>query len=394
MNVLVFSSLFPNNIWPNHGVFIKERISAIAEFKAICFKVVAPVPYFPPINISKNRWLFSQVRRQEQIEGLDVSHPRYFMIPKVGMALQGIMMFLSILPAIKRILREFPFDLIDSHYVYPDGFVAVLLGWVFKKPVIVSARGSDINQFQTFPVIRKFLLFTLKKADKVITVSKALKETMVSLGVPGNKVFVIPNGVDADKFYPFDKAEAKAQLKLSNKRVILSVGNLTHNKGFDLVIRAFHLLKNDSNRDPLYLVIVGEGGRKESLQVLINSLQLQKSVHLAGVVPQDRLFYWYSAADMLCLASEREGWPNVLLESLSCGTPVVATKVGGIPEIIRSKEVGILTDRTSESLASGMGKCLRQSWDSEVLRSYAGGHSWEKVAQSVIDVFESVTRSS
>lgn len=393
MKVLVFSSLYPNNMWPNHGVFVKERMVAVARTGLCEIRVMAPVPYFPPFKLG-SRWRYSQVVQEEMIEDVPVCHPRYVMIPIIGMAVQGFMMFLSLLPVIRKLARKFPFDVIDAHYVYPDGFAAVLLGLVFKKPVIVSARGSDINLFKTFPIIRQFLRFTLKRADHVVAVSQALKNSMVSLGVSPKTIVVIPNGVDTEKFYPCEKVEAKTHLKLAGKQIVLSVGNLTPNKGFDIVIGAFHRLRKDGDRQKLFLVIVGEGVMKEPLQKLIQTLGIEEHVFLAGGVPHHQLSRWYNAADIFCLASEREGWPNVLLESLSCGTPVVATSVGGIPEIIQSEAIGLLAERTSESLASSIAMGLWKSWDSNILRHCAAEHSWESVAQSVVDLFETVLRNS
>lgn len=389
MKILVFTSLYPNNVWPHHGVFVKERMTRVAQLDDCQVQVVAPVPYFPPIKIS-SRWRYSQVARQETIEGLDVHHPRYFMIPKIGMSTYGLTMFLSVLPAVRRLQRSFDFDLIDAHYVYPDGFAAVLLGRVFKKPVVVSARGSDINLFSQFPLIRHLLRYALRRADHVICVSRALKEKVVALGVTENKVTVIPNGVDPKKFYPLQKEKARDLLGLPQKRIILSVGNLTPNKGFDVLVKAFRLLVDSSQEQGLFLVIVGDGVFRQPLEALILQLGLSESVRLAGDKPHQELFRWYSAADLFCLASEREGWPNVLLESLACGTPAVATPVGGIPEIICSEQVGLLSQRHEQTIAETIAKAFLRSWDRMTISHYANGYSWDQTARNVQSVFQFV----
>src|SRR5438093_9006750 len=149
MNVLVFTSLYPNNVWPHHGVFVKERMTTFAQIEGCSVKVVAPVPYFPPIKLG-HRSRFSQIAQREVIEGVEVYHPRYFMIPKLSMAFHGLLMFLSALPCIKKLQRNFAFDIIDAHYVYPDGFFGVLLGNFFKKPVVVSACGIVFNIISKF----------------------------------------------------------------------------------------------------------------------------------------------------------------------------------------------------------------------------------------------------
>jgi glycosyltransferase involved in cell wall biosynthesis len=351
---------------------------------------VAPVPYFPPLKLG-HRFLFTKVLRQEIIEGLDVYHPRYFMIPKIGMALHGLLMFLSMLPVVRKIQKEFYFDIIDAHYIYPDGFAAVLLGCFFRKPVVVSARGSDISLFTEFPMIRKLLQYTLRKADNVIAVSQALKYVIVKLGIPEEKIFVVPNGVNLDKFYPFPKEAARKKLSLPiDKKMILSVGSLTPNKGFDLLIKALNILFEEFHEKDLYLVIVGEGAFRKELEQLITSLHCNAWVHLVGAIPHQRLSLWYNAADLFCLASEREGCPNVLLESLACGTPAVATLVWGIPEMIRSDEVGLLASRNERTLAEKISLALNKTWQSEAIVCYARKQTWDRVAQIVLHVFATV----
>jgi glycosyltransferase involved in cell wall biosynthesis len=265
----------------------------------------------------------------------------------------------------------------------------VLLGAYFKKPVVVSARGSDINRLRTFPVMRRLLRCTLTKADRIIAVSDALKRAMIGLGILDSKISVIPNGVDGKKFRRFPQAEARSLLGLGPHKLILSVGNLTANKGFDLLIKAVSALRDDRPRDQVHLVIVGEGECRHRLETLVAALDLGAHVRLVGGVPHERLYLWYSAADVFCLASEREGWPNVLMEALACGTPVVATPVGGIPEIIVSEEIGLLTERQEVKIAAAIRKALDHQWRPERLIQYVRAHTWERVALDMHQVFAS-----
>jgi teichuronic acid biosynthesis glycosyltransferase TuaC len=390
MNVLVFTTLYPNNEWPTQGVFIKERMLQVSKLGNCNIKVVAPVPYYPALKMGW-RWKFSQVPYFERRDGVEIYHPRFFMTPKIGMLLYGWMMFISVLATIRRIQKNFDFDLIDAHYVYPDGFAAVQLGRFFKKPVIISARGSDINLFKTFPLIRKLLQYVLRRADAVIAVSQALKAAIAELEIPERKVVVIPNGVDLDKFFPMSKESSRRLLGLPNTKLILSVGNLTENKGFELVIKAFaHVLKDPSLRDAK-LVIVGEGPSRSTLESLISKRNLHDHVSLVGTVPHDKLHLWYSAADVFCLASRREGWPNVVLEALSCGTPVIATPVGGIPEIIQSDKLGFLTEREETKFASAILDAMRKNWQAEAIRDYAKQHTWHRSAIMIRSLFESLS---
>jgi glycosyltransferase involved in cell wall biosynthesis len=390
MKILVFTSLFPNNVWPNAGVFIKERMSHVAKVDGCHIKVMAPVPYYPPIKIGW-RWGYSQVVHREQIDGLEVFHPRYFMIPKIGMAAYGWMMFLSVLPAVKRIQRKFDFDLIDAHWVYPDGFAAVLLGSVLRKRVVISARGSDINEFAQMPIIRQLLRFTLRKADKVVAVCEALKEVIVSLGISPDKVVVIPNGVDIDKFRQISKREARQRLGLPlSQKVILSIGSLIPRKGFDLLIKALQLLRDEFSENNTCLVILGDGRAQSDLSELVKSLRLHKHVRLEGSRPHKELASWYSAADLFCLVSEREGWPNVIMESLACGTPVVATNVWGIPEILCSDGLGMLTVRDERKIAAAIAGALRRDWPIEPMIQFAKAHTWQKTALSIVGLFQTI----
>jgi glycosyltransferase involved in cell wall biosynthesis len=390
MKILVFTTLYPNNMRPNHGVFIVERMRHVAKHKGCALKVVAPVPYYPSVAPGW-RQIFSQVMRFKTIDGIEVYHPRYFMIPKIGMSLYGLMMFLSVLPIMRRIKRSFDFDLIDAHFVYPDGFAAIMLGGYFGKPVVVSARGSDINLYKDLLVIRGLLRYTLLKADGVISVSQALKDEMIRLDIQEDKIFVIPNGVDTDKFYPVSKKEARRKLGLPlDKKVILSVGALISLKGFDLLIKAMKVLVDEFHQQNLYLVIVGEGELRAKLNKLIRSLDLEEYVSLVGGKPHEDLYLWNSAADLFCLASSREGWPNVVMEALACGTPVVATPVGGIPEIIHSDRLGLLKERNVAALAGGISDAMQKTWDKDIIRGYAMRRSWYEVAPFVFNVYESV----
>lgn len=385
MKVLVYTSLYPNNVWMHHGVFVKERMTYFAKETGAQVRVVAPVPYFPKMNLGP--WFrFSQVLRRETIEGIEVHHPRYLLIPKVSMILHGVLMAVAAVPLLRRLRRKSSFDVIDTHFVYPDGFAAVLLGMWFGKPVVVSARGSDINVYKDIPIIRSLLAFTLRRAQAVIAVSQALKEAIVSLGIEAEKVRVIPNGVDPGKFRPIEKEDARRQLGLPDRSIILSVGNITPVKGFDLLIKSVKVLIEQHGRTDVLLVIAGEGAHRAELEGLVAELGLSSHVRFVGDVQHERLVLWYGAADLCCLASVREGWPNVVVEALACGRPVIGTKVGGIPEILTTEEVGILTDRDEHSLADALRRGLDRSWSVDAILSHARSYSWAGVARSVFEV--------
>jgi glycosyltransferase involved in cell wall biosynthesis len=316
------------------------------------------------------------------IGSLRVYHPRYFLLPKVWMPFHAASIFLGCLRPLAKLNREAKIDCIDAHFVYPDGMAAVLLGKVFGIPVTVSARGSDINLYPEYLLIRPMIKWTLNHADNVIAVSAALKDKMLELGASSARTHVIPNGVDERRFRYTGRTEARGKLNLPvNAEILISVGALIPSKGHQLLIRAFAQVA--PSHPDLQLHILGEGSYRQELEELVRELGLKDKVELTGKRPNEELQLWFNAADLSCLASAREGWPNVVTESLACGTPVVATSVGGIPEILHKPELGVLVEQTVESIASGLKKALSTRWDRETISKLTRERTWEVVGAEV-----------
>jgi glycosyltransferase involved in cell wall biosynthesis len=291
-------------------------------------------------------------------------------------------MFLSSYRLVKRLHRRYKYDCIDAHYIYPDGFAAVLLGKVLDVPVCVSARGSDITLYPTFRQIRPMIRFTLRHAAGLVSVSSALAEGMLALGASADKMKVIGNGVDTQLFCPVSRQEARQKLGVPpDAQLVISVAGLVESKGHALLLRAVERL---ALRLPkLCLACIGEGILRGEIESLIRHLQLEQHVRLVGLVPNEELKYWYGAADVSCLASTREGWPNVILESLACGTPVVATRVGGIPQVIDSPKLGMTVLRDINSFTEALETSLTRTWDRDALVAHARSRTWEVVANEV-----------
>jgi len=301
-------------------------------------------------------------------------------------------MFAGSFRAVWRKLRSMHFDLIDAHHVYPDGFAAILLGTLFDKPVVVSARGSDINHYPQFATIRPMVKYVLRRADALIAVSQSLKDAMVELGCNSDKVTVIGNGVDPQKFNPQPRAAARRLLGLpENDPIVLSVGGLVELKGFHVLIDAMARLR--PRRPNVRLFIVGEGEYREQLMRQINGLDLAENVMLVGAFSHDQLRAWYSAADVFCLASSSEGCPNVVLEAMACGQPVVATKIRGTQELIVSRQFGTLVARDSAEFERAVDDALTRQWDREAIVAYARSHGWEQVAIDVLSVYSGALAS-
>jgi teichuronic acid biosynthesis glycosyltransferase TuaC len=387
VRILTFTSLFPNAIQPSLGIFVYQRVAPLAR-QGNSVEVIAPVPY-AHAWLPSDRWKkMNRIANQERIGNLEVYHPRYLLVPKVSMPWHGWLMHRGSLRVARQLHRMVPFDCIDAHYVYPDGFAAILTGKALGIPVFLSARGTDLNVFPAFRMIRPMIRWSLERAAGIITVSSALKDAVLQLGASPDRVRVIPNGVDLGRFYPIDRSEARRTLRLpGDARIIVSVGGLAAHKGFLSLVRAVATLVP---RIPeLKLYIVGEGPLRKELEQEARTLVVESNVQLVGSCNNDRLVQWYNAADLMCLASTREGLPNVVLESLACGTPLVATRVGGIPEVITSPQLGVLVGPDLDSLVAGLETALRTTWDREELARAGRSRTWETVAEEVRQFFAS-----
>ncbi len=387
MRVLVYTSLFPNKQEPNKGIFVRQRMFRFAGIPGNEIQVVAPVPYCPSWFRVAPWHLYSKIELLEYQDRIPVHHPRYPLVPKASMILHAFSLFLSSMGIVRRIFRAFPFDLIDGHYIYPDGLAAVFLAKAFKKPAVLSARGSDINQFSGFRTIRPMIRSALANADAIVSVCKAIERDMNRLGVSSDKITVIPNGVDTRKFFLMDRTLARRSLNIPpEKKIVLSVGSLIPRKGYHVLIEGIPEVLE--KRPDVFFHIIGEGSFRKELAAQIRRLELEDRIVLAGEIQNEELVKWYNAADVFCLASSREGWANVLMEAMACGCPAVATNVYGAPEIVTKPEVGLLVERTPRALARALLLALSTEWDRSAIRDHVASRDWNVVAREVEKVFQ------
>lgn len=389
VNLLVVTTLFPNSVQHRHGIFVETRLKKILETGEANAVVVAPVPWFPIKSKYFSQYSqYADVPAKEQRSGVDIYHPRYLVIPKIGMLLTPFFLALAIFITIIKVRKQgYEFDLIDAHYFYPDGVAVAIASYFLKLPFVISARGSDINLIPNYLLPRKMILWAASKAQASITVSSALKEKMVSLGAEAEKIHVLRNGVDDVLFSPKNYQQMRKNYSLE-RTTLLSVGNLTELKGHDLVIKSLLDLPDCE------LIIVGGGELDKSLKVLAESLGLSDRVRFMGTLKQPDLVEFYSAADLLVLASSREGWANVLLEAMACGTPVAATNVGGTPELVKSPEAGVLVkERNSSCLVKAISEALSLNIDRNLTREYAKKFSWDQTVENQINLYTKIVDS-
>lgn len=393
LRILTFTSLYPSEARPRHGIFVESRLRRLVVRGGMTARVVAPVPWFP---FTGERWgeygRMAATPRREKRSGIDVRYPRYAMLPKVGMALQPNAMARAGMRELEAMLRyEDDIDLIDAHYLYPDGVAAAAIARKIRRPLVLTARGTDVNVIAQMPGPRARILQAIESASGVIAVSAALKATLVGLGAAAERITVLRNGVDTELFRPEDRVAARRELGLpdADARIVASVGNLVPGKRNDLALQAVAQIGG------AHLVFVGRGSERPRLERLASELQVTSRVRFLDEMPQERLRWVYSAADVLVLASEREGWPNVLLESAACGTPVVAFNVGGVPEILADRTVGTIVRgaHAPGPLADSIRARLASPPTRDAVRAAAIRFSWEPVLEAQLSLYRRVAQT-
>jgi glycosyltransferase involved in cell wall biosynthesis len=389
LRVLTLTTLYPNSRFPRHGIFVETRLRELRTRMPVTVRVIAPVPWFPSTWKGFGRYAkLAAVPCAEIRDSIAVWHPRYPMVPKIGMRWQPAAVAWAALRAVGgSAATGGDCDVVDAHYLYPDGVAAMMLAERIDRPFVVTARGSDVNLIGQLPGPRKAILRMAHAAAKVITVSEALKRSLVSLGVDESCIEVLRNGVDMSLFSPVAQKAARADLGIEDGPLIVSVGNLVAEKGYDLVVAALAHLPG------VNLVVVGEGPLRPALEDLARRLRVGQRVRFLPNMPQARLRSIYSAADLLAVGSRREGWPNVVLEAMACGTPVVATNVGGVPEIIADAAVGeVVNSRDPAIFAVAASRVLARAPNRDQVRTIASGFDWESVVCRYHELLASAAR--
>jgi teichuronic acid biosynthesis glycosyltransferase TuaC len=389
MRILTFSTLYPSAARPTHGIFVETRLRKLVENGAVRARVVAPCPWFPFASPKFGDYsVFARIPRTETRHGLHIDHPRYPLLPKVGMSSAPLALFAGVLPLLRRQIHAGQdFDLIDAHYFYPDGVAAVMVGRALGRPVVITARGDDLDLISTYAVPRRWIQWAAGQAAGLITVSNGLKRRLEALGTATQRVRTLRNGVDLAVFRPCDREAARRALGFT-RPTLLAVGNLVPLKRHLLIVEALAQLEG------VNLAIVGDGSERPRIQALVRRLGLGDRVRLLGRKPQESLPAIYSAADLLVHPSLREGWPNVLLESMACGTAVVVANFDGITDIVGAPEAGrILPEATPHCLAKTVRDLLTAPPARAATRRYAEEFDWQSTTAGQIELFREIHES-
>ena len=395
LRVLSLSTVFPNASEPGLGLFVEARLRSLAE--RVDLQVVAPLPMVDYSNPHR-KWLrFGRNPGAGLPDPLRVSYPRWIYPPK-GTPLNVLCLFAQLLPVFLLLQRRWRFDLIDAHFGYPEGVVAALMARVLAVPFAVTLRGSEIP-FARYGLRRRLMKWALPQASLIVTVSEDLRRFAIEQGVSPDRVCKIPNGVDSSVFFPRPRAACRARLGITaHRKVILSAGELIAAKGHHHVIQALKELL-DKGIDAEVVVAGGtaRGGPpfEDEIRRMIHQLRLADRVRMLGWVPRETLAEAMCAADLFCLASHTEGWPNVVHEALSCGTPVVATRVGAVLEMIPADSLGLTVPvQDQPALEAALLQALKRHWDYEAIAAWGRSRGWDHVGDEVLTAFQHILPSS
>ena len=379
LKLLVTTNLFPTPWDPLRGAFNRQQFERLGQRHEV--HVLTAVDF---------RERLAGVRGQVEVPGLRRDHFTFVFPPGIGRALHAGCWFASLLLQHGRRLRTEKYDAILASWAYPD---AVASGWLARRlgiPYVVKVHGSDLNVMADAALRRPQIAAALRRAGAVVAVSQALADKAVALGAEPARVHAIYNGVDEQLFSPGSREAARQRLGLGAEQpLLLYVGNLKSTKGCLDLLEAFPAVL--AQRPQASLVYAGAGACRDELLARAAALGCAERVSLVGAVPHGKLADWFRAADLLCLPSHNEGVPNVVLEAMSCGTPVVASRVGGIPEVLPEFAGILVPAREPAALAEALLDATARTWQGERIVEHARGFRWddnidqlERILQTVV----------
>lgn len=382
LRVLAITKIFPNSAEPLSAPFNRQQFAALATRCQL--DVMGTIPWFPGAGLL-GKWSsagkLSAVPRRETIEGISVRHPRTLFVPRLAHSTWGPLYAASIAPALLPYRNKV--DVVLGSWAYPDGFAAVIAARLLGVPAVVKLHGSDINLIAKQPGPRRMLAWALPRAAKIVAVSRALADEVTQLGVARDRIAIVMNGVDAELFRPRDRAAARAELGLPTGPIALYVGNLKEEKGVLDLASAWAIALRALPEATL--VVVGGGPAAEALKTAVANLG--QSVRIVGPQPLPQIPTWMAACDLLVLPSHAEGTPNVVLEALASGRRVVATSVGGIPDLITRPELGeLVPPRAPDALAAAIVRALPTPYAPATVAELGARGGWDASAAALYEV--------
>lgn len=388
MRVLVVTSLYPNEAQPHKAPFNRQQMEALASMAEV--RVIAPVPFTKAFRRGASGATAHRSVALERRGGVMVSHPTYFFTPKVMRGVYGSFFARSIAGEFARCVGEFKPDIVLGCWAYPDGWAAMHLARQHGLPVALKVQGSDVLQVGDRGARARRVVEVLRGVDAVVAVSAHLAERAIAMGAERGRVRTVYNGVDTARFCPGDRSAAKRELGVdSDVPLITFVGNMVPVKGVDILIRALGaVLKRELK---FRCVLVGDGVERVAYGRQAVREGLADHVRFVGSCPIERMPLWHRASDLLVLPSRSEGVPNVLREAQACGTPFIATRVGGVPEIALASS--LVPPNDPETLAQKIAEFLLKPIGTQDVHPFAEGvapATWHDSAAELLRVLEDV----
>jgi glycosyltransferase involved in cell wall biosynthesis len=372
LRVLILTKVFPNSVNRHGSAFNRQQFVRLSRLCDV--HMIALIPWFPGAHLfatASEAGRLHAVPAREEIDGLEVKHPRAFFLPRFGHAMNPLTFALSMLPTVFPLRKQV--DVILGSWAFPDGIAAIQLGRWLRLPVVVKVHGSDLNVLPGHSSIQWVYRRKLPLADRLVAVSRPLAAKALELGVSADRIAVVPNGVDRALFAPRDRAEARRELGLPTGRLILYVGRLESAKGVLDLLQAFDQIAPSSPE--LCLALVGDGSEMSRCRGA--QAKWPGRVFVPGVQPLAQVARWTAACDVLTLPSWNEGTPNVVLEALASGRRVVATRVGGIPDVLGTTAIGeMVSPRRPDELAQALLRAAHSSYDPMTVAA-AGPPDWD-----------------
>lgn len=380
MKLLFVSNLFPDATAPGHGQINATVLHQLARHCEI--RVIAPRPVLP-----FKSWRGCLPREQDR--RFQPLYIRTFYIPKFGGPWNHRLMARALREPVRRVRAEFPFEVVLGAWVYPDACALDLLAPELRAPLVAIAQGTDVHSYLQMPLRRHAIVQALSRAAATITRSKDLSTRLHEAGVPFLKLRPIYNGVDTAIFRPAEALAARKELGLPpDARMLLYVGNFLPVKNPLLLVGAHAKLARTS-AEPCELVMIGSGPLEKQIRHLANAGGFAANVRLVGRKAPAEVARYMQAADVLCVPSKQEGVPNVILEAFACGLRTVATRVGGIPEVLDKPFLGRLVPSADmDALAEALGQTLMAPPDCDAILRHAANFSWEQTTQRYMSVLE------
>lgn len=384
LRVLWVTRIFPNRVEPLACPFQRQQLASLAKLCEV--EVLAAIPYHPGVSFLGNRTRpgrLAAVPDRDEIDGISVSHPRAPYLPGAGSVLAPVnapLYLAGLLPHVPRLRGRF--DVVLGAWLFPDACAAAVLARMLGLPHAIKAHGTDINVVARWRLVRPIVGAALRSAACAIGVSRPMVEDLIELGASPERAVLVPNGVDRRLFHPGDRREARRALGLPEEaRIITFVGGLDRRKGLYELLAAFEqIAAAPGDGAPVHLVLVGAGSGRRAAEQAAARPGLADRIHITGSRPLAEVARYVSAGDLLALPSYAEGTPNVVLEALAAARPVVATSVGGIPDVISPGRTGLLVPpRDVPALAAALRDALARPWDAQAFAKDAPP-SWDESA--------------